>query len=187
MDYNDSLEKIKKFEKILSTYKNEINSFIENYETRDEIDKISSAKFKKQYESNISNKNSLNIGIIGTVKAGKSSLLNALFFRGGDILPTAATPMTASLTVITYGETNRAEVEFYNQEDLHEIRQRYDDYNRQFVNLKEKEIQKQLAGGKSQDEAEKIAVKYARDTLSSKTTLCTSQNIQKSHPIMFMI
>ena len=174
MDYNDSLEKIKKFEKILSTYKNEINSFIENYETRDEIDKISSAKFKKEFESNISNKNSLNIGIIGTVKAGKSSLLNALFFRGGDILPTAATPMTASLTVITYGETNRAEVEFYNQEDLHEIRQRYDDYNRQFVNLKEKEIQKQLAGGKSQDEAEKIAVKYARDTLSSKTTLCTS-------------
>lgn len=42
----------------------------------------------------------LKIGIVGGVKAGKSSFLNALLFRGRDILPKAATPMTAALTKI---------------------------------------------------------------------------------------
>src|SRR6218665_917384 len=45
----------------------------------------------------------LNIGIIGRVKAGKSSLLNSVLFKGEDILPKAATPMTASLVIITHG------------------------------------------------------------------------------------
>ncbi|GAA7698111.1 hypothetical protein BTM156_10970 [Helicobacter pylori] len=42
----------------------------------------------------------LKVGIIGHVKAGKSSLLNALIFEGKDVLPKAATPMTASLTIL---------------------------------------------------------------------------------------
>lgn len=44
----------------------------------------------------------LRVGIIGRVKAGKSSLLNALMFAGNDVLPKAATPMTASLTILRY-------------------------------------------------------------------------------------
>ncbi len=39
----------------------------------------------------------LKVGIIGRVKAGKSSLLNALIFEGKDVLPKAATPMTLVL------------------------------------------------------------------------------------------
>ena len=35
----------------------------------------------------------LKIGIVGRVKAGKSSLLNALVFDGKNILPKAATPL----------------------------------------------------------------------------------------------
>ncbi len=42
----------------------------------------------------------LKVGIIGRVKAGKSSLLNALIFEGVEVLPKAATPMTASLTIL---------------------------------------------------------------------------------------
>ena len=38
----------------------------------------------------------LRVGIVGRVKAGKSSLLNALIFDGKNILPKAATPMTAA-------------------------------------------------------------------------------------------
>ena len=34
----------------------------------------------------------LKIGIIGRVKAGKSSLINALLFDGKEVLPKAATP-----------------------------------------------------------------------------------------------
>lgn len=44
----------------------------------------------------------LKLGIVGRVKAGKSSFLNALLFDGEEWLPKAATPMTAALTRITY-------------------------------------------------------------------------------------
>ena len=40
----------------------------------------------------------MNIGIVGRVKAGKSSLLNALVFDGEPILPKAATPRLVALT-----------------------------------------------------------------------------------------
>lgn len=57
----------------------------------------------------------LTVGIVGQVKAGKSSLLNALLFEGEDVLPKAATPMTAALTVISHDSKTRAEVEFYSE------------------------------------------------------------------------
>lgn len=70
----------------------------------------------------LSNENRLlNVGIVGRVKAGKSSLLNALFFDGQAVLPKAATPMTAALTTLTYGERFTAEVEFFTEEDLEHI------------------------------------------------------------------
>ena len=56
----------------------------------------------------------LKIGIVGQVKAGKSSFLNSLFFNGENVLPKASTPMTAGLTVLQYGEKNEFEVEYYN-------------------------------------------------------------------------
>lgn len=46
----------------------------------------------------------LKLGIVGRVKAGKSSFLNALLFNGEEWLPKAATPMTAALTRITHTE-----------------------------------------------------------------------------------
>jgi hypothetical protein len=55
----------------------------------------------------------LNIGIIGQVKAGKSSFLNALLFDGQPVLPEAATPKTANLTRITYGTTPTLIVHYY--------------------------------------------------------------------------
>ena len=70
----------------------------------------------------------LKIGIIGRVKAGKSSLLNALLFDGNDILPKAATPMTAALTIMEYGEDVRAEVDFFTQKDIDEIKVKHDAY-----------------------------------------------------------
>lgn len=70
----------------------------------------------------------LRVGIIGRVKAGKSSLLNALVFEGNDILPKAATPMTAALTRMEYSEEVRAEMEFYDQADLAEIERKSTQY-----------------------------------------------------------
>lgn len=58
----------------------------------------------------------LTIGVIGQMKAGKSTFLNAFVFEN-DVLPSATTPMTAALSVITYGETESLEVEFYTEEE----------------------------------------------------------------------
>ena len=44
----------------------------------------------------------LSIGIMGQVKAGKSSFLNQLLFNGQPLLPEAATPKTANLTRIRH-------------------------------------------------------------------------------------
>ncbi|WP_164867566.1 dynamin-like GTPase family protein [Helicobacter pylori] len=85
----------------------------------------------------------LKVGIIGRVKAGKSSLLNALIFEGVEVLPKAATPMTASLTVLKYAKTLSAEVEFYSQKDILELENEHERYVREFNRIVEEEVKKQ--------------------------------------------
>ncbi|MGL2875681.1 dynamin family protein [Helicobacter pylori] len=85
----------------------------------------------------------LKVGIIGRVKAGKSSLLNALIFEGVEVLPKAATPMTASLTVLKYAQTLSAEVEFYSPKDIAELKNEHERYVREFNRIVEEEVKKQ--------------------------------------------
>lgn len=72
----------------------------------------------------------LSIGIIGSVKAGKSSFLNALLFNGEELLPKAATPMTAALTKLSYADSPRAVVHFYTREDWAIIEDRAKEYDK---------------------------------------------------------
>ena len=72
----------------------------------------------------------LQIGIVGQVKAGKSSFLNALFFDGENILPRASTPMTAGLTILEYGEQNALEVDYFTQKDWSFFERDSDAYKR---------------------------------------------------------
>jgi len=60
------------------------------------------------------------IGVIGQMKAGKSTFLNAFLFKD-KILPAASTPMTASLSVITYGEKEEVVAEFYTKSEWEEM------------------------------------------------------------------
>ncbi|MGL2620512.1 dynamin family protein [Helicobacter pylori] len=85
----------------------------------------------------------LKVGIIGRVKAGKSSLLNALIFEGVEVLPKAATPMTASLTVLKYAQTLSAEVEFYSPKDIAELENEHARYEREFNRIVDEEVKKQ--------------------------------------------
>ncbi|WRG68705.1 dynamin family protein [Helicobacter pylori] len=85
----------------------------------------------------------LKVGIIGRVKAGKSSLLNALIFEGVEVLPKAATPMTASLTILKYAKTLSAEVEFYSPKDILELKNEHERYVREFNRIVEEEVKKQ--------------------------------------------
>lgn len=59
----------------------------------------------------------LNIGVVGQVKAGKSSFLNTLLFDGKEILPKASTPKTATLTKMEYAEKNVIQIEYYSVEE----------------------------------------------------------------------
>ncbi|WP_187895297.1 dynamin-like GTPase family protein [Helicobacter pylori] len=85
----------------------------------------------------------LKVGIIGRVKAGKSSLLNALIFEGVEVLPKAATPMTASLTVLKYAQNLSAQVEFYSPKDIAELENEHERYVREFNRIVDEEVKKQ--------------------------------------------
>ncbi len=85
----------------------------------------------------------LKVGIIGRVKAGKSSLLNALIFEGVEVLPKAATPMTASLTILKYANTLSAQVEFYSQKDILELKNEHERYVREFNRIVDEEVKKE--------------------------------------------
>lgn len=89
----------------------------------------------------------LTIGFVGRVKAGKSSLQNALFFGGKDVLPKAATPMTASLTIMQRGEAFKAAVDCYTAEDAAVIKRKHDRYelDRQDVEAEVRAAQEKAA------------------------------------------
>lgn len=61
----------------------------------------------------------LTIGVIGQMKCGKSTFLNSFVF-GDTVLPAATTPMTAALSVITYGEEKKLCAEFYTPDEWEE-------------------------------------------------------------------
>jgi len=61
-------------------------------------------------------KDTLTIGVIGQMKCGKSTFLNSFVFKD-DVLPAATTPMTATLSVITYGEKEHIVAEFYTTDE----------------------------------------------------------------------
>lgn len=64
-------------------------------------------------------KDILTIGVIGQMKCGKSTFLNSFVFED-TILPAATTPMTAALSVITYGDTKKVVAEFYTNDEWEE-------------------------------------------------------------------
>lgn len=61
------------------------------------------------------------IGVVGQIKSGKSTLLNAIFFEGECTLPVAASPHTARLTCIRKGASRKAIVHFYTKEEWEQI------------------------------------------------------------------
>lgn len=75
------------------------------------------ANFKIKTEDFYRENRKLNIGVVGQVKAGKSSFLNTLLFDGKEILPKASTPKTATLTKMEYSEENVIQIEYYSPDE----------------------------------------------------------------------
>lgn len=110
----------------------QLNQFIEQFESvsssstgetrKKAVDRIKTRllKLREVLESQAKANNQLVIAVVGQMKAGKSSLLNTLLFEGVKVLPVAASPMTAGLTVIQYEKDpneQRFEVEYYTKEE----------------------------------------------------------------------
>lgn len=122
---NDSSKKIRDLDNVdIYEFNNQIRTLRETYND-----------FRKGGEALFAEGDILKIGVVGQVKAGKSSFLNSLFFEGESILPKASTPMTAGLTVLEYADSNEFEVEYYNQEEWEEFKKLSDRYK-----AKEEEI-----------------------------------------------
>ncbi len=101
---------------------NEIEKTLVKYQKLFDQEKIIEFKqVKNSLEQNVeaakSDSRKLSIGIVGAVKAGKSSFLNACIFDGKEYLPKAATPMTAALTRISYSDKPKAVIHYYKKED----------------------------------------------------------------------
>lgn len=131
------LNQVQKIEETLGTHQ-------ELYD-RDKLDEFRQITAALERNIQIARQQSrkLSIGIVGAVKAGKSSFLNACIFDGKEFLPKAATPMTAALTKITYSETPRAVIHFYNQEDWDKVLRDSEKYDAGLKSAYEKYCQQQ--------------------------------------------
>lgn len=92
---------------------------LKRFSKEDDICSVEQLKnnFNRKINDFYSENRKLNIGVVGQVKAGKSSFLNTLLFNGQEILPKASTPKTATLTKMEYSEHNIIEVEYYAPEE----------------------------------------------------------------------
>lgn len=123
-----------------------------------------SAELKEALDEKMEPERDLKIGILGRVKAGKSSLLNALVFKGQNVLPKAATPMTAALTVLEYGDAFEANIEYYTKDDIELMRQKHDDCQKileDHQNAKFTELKQNNRKGQSDSELQESARKDA--------------------------
>lgn len=107
-------------DRVWTEYDDRISTEAKILRKEDAIETV--ARLRKVIEEKRNIDRLLNIGIVGRVKAGKSSLLNALFFDGEDILPKAATPMTASLTTLSYSKQLKAKVSCFTSDDIKDIK-----------------------------------------------------------------
>ncbi|WP_187938407.1 dynamin family protein [Helicobacter pylori] len=132
----------------------------------------------------------LKVGIIGRVKAGKSSLLNALIFEGVEVLPKAATPMTASLTILKYAQNLSAEVEFYSQKDILELKNEHERYVREFNRIVEEEVkkqkEKQSLSNRAKEGFKNLSNKFSRnksDEVPKERVLSDEEILEKARRI----
>lgn len=142
---------IEQLDSIVNKYNDLIGTEAENLRYEHSIDSAETIRKNRNIMEN--NGRLLQIGIVGRVKAGKSSLLNALLFDGEPILPKAATPMTAALTILSFGEKLSAEVEFFSKKDILDIADKHKKYTEKFEELTESKYEelKKIKERKSQN------------------------------------
>ncbi len=127
------LSSLEKFESVISRYDDILDASIRNQFREEGF--CSKNEAREHLAALQKEGRTLKIGVIGRVKAGKSSLINALLFDGNEVLPKAATPMTAALTSIGYAEKFRAEVHFFSPDDVIQLKKKAHQFEREVARL----------------------------------------------------
>lgn len=172
MEYQHLIEKTQKIEALFPKVFDLFEQEIQQLKTAHGLD--SSSSLSAAFEKISTSGRLLNIGIVGRVKAGKSSLLNALFFDGENTLPKAATPMTAALTTLSYGEQFRATIEFYTASDVKQIELNASKYAFELKKIKDQkyaEFTSRIQTGASVDEGRVLAVIEKQASQEAQNTL----------------
>ena len=112
----------KRFQMFIAGIENTIEHISSKADKKD-VDTLEKliANFKIKTDDFYRENRKLNIGVVGQVKAGKSSFLNTLLFQGEEILPKASTPKTATLTKMEYSERNMIQIEYYSVEEWEQV------------------------------------------------------------------
>ena len=139
-----------------------------------QLDEIAAdcANFEKARQKLAEEGRCLSISIVGAVKSGKSSLLNALLFNGENVLPKAATPMTAALTYIRYAFECRAEVEFFTEKEWDKMVEFSREYDRVYAEaekrLREEDDLEVKRGGRRREITRDRVIRHSRGRLTEE-------------------
>ncbi len=136
----------KKLDNIISTVEQAVEQLKGNDASKDSITTFEELfrPFANGGKELLTDGKILKIGVVGQVKAGKSSFLNSVMFNGDDILPKASTPMTAGLTILKYAENKeeqKFEVSYYTEKEW----KVFEDSNRSYEKIAD-EVQKEMQG-----------------------------------------
>lgn len=132
------IAKLKAIEGVVAKYFDRLEKSARD--SKRELDLSSAEELQAELEAIGNTERLMKIGIVGRVKAGKSSLLNAIVFNGRNILPKAATPMTAALTELKWGQSYGAEIEFFTPQDVENIKKEAQQYDRELESATKAEI-----------------------------------------------
>lgn len=108
-----------------------IQSIIDGLKQNSRIDKTFCNEIDKSFDAQ-----TLYIGVVGRMKAGKSSLVNAVVFED-EVLPSAVKTTTVTLTEITYSEKEKVVVEFMTSQDIEDLHTQ-SSYDGDDINLQQK-------------------------------------------------
>jgi len=130
---------------MLKAYKNKKNKILNQYDkiltlpnilTKDTtIEKIKAKREQLEEEHFF-------VSFTGQIKAGKSTLINALIF-GEEVIPADDIPHTAKITIIKYGKKPKLEVTFYSKDEW-DILQSNQEFYKEFL---EPDIEKSISNG----------------------------------------
>lgn len=123
---NDYKEVYKKKRELLIDIANDLSNSLKEEFIAKKMQKVAEQLEKQEFS----------IGITGVIKAGKSTMINALL--GKDILGTAIRPETANLTIIKQNPTPKAIVHFWSKDEWKEIKNSlFDEQGKSFVEISE--------------------------------------------------